>query len=200
MPIIQTVKWRIGDPSMRMSQQEKDRSHERIVDSAARIVRQRGVDGASVSDVMQDAGLTHGGFYKHFRSKDDLLVAAIERAFNDISQGKLPGHDENRDISPADFAALYLSDGHVASPAIGCPIAALSGDVGRSSIKLRARFGAGVRRVIAMLAGKTWGPASSLEVGATRQLAMMAGAVMIARASDPDTAREVLAACRLTPD
>ena len=63
---------------MRMSQAEKDKSHARIVASASRLLRERGIDGASVSDVMKDAGLTHGGFYKHFASKDELAETAFE--------------------------------------------------------------------------------------------------------------------------
>ena len=64
---------------MRMSQEEKEKSHERIIVSAARLLRERGVEGASVNDVMSDAGLTHGGFYKHFDTKDALLASSAGR-------------------------------------------------------------------------------------------------------------------------
>lgn len=182
---------------MRMSRDEKDRSHGRIIASAARLAREHGLDGASVNDVMKDAGMTHGGFYKHFESKDALLAAALDSAFDDISA--MLGFEASKDDAAdnaAGFQAIYLSDGHVASPSIGCPIAALSGDVARGAAGLKPRFGSGVRRIIALLARGGSGSERARHARATRQLAMMAGAVMIARASDQDTARDVLAACR----
>ena len=186
---------------MRMSRDEKDRSHARIVASASKLVRQHGVAGASVNDVMNDAGLTHGGFYKHFESKDDLLAAALDYAFDEISEMLGPELRTNEaETRSAGFQSFYLSDGHVASPGIGCPIPALSGDIARGTSALRERFGAGVRRVIGLLARGASGSARARRVRATRDLAMLAGAVMIARASDPDTAREVLAACRERPN
>ena len=182
---------------MRMSQEEKGRSHDRIVASAARLIRQHGVDGASVNDVMKDAGLTHGGFYKHFESKDALLAAALESAFDEIVDMLGPDLQEG-DAShrSAEFQDFYLSEDHVASPSLGCPVAALSGDIARGATALKARFGEGVRCIIALLGRGGAGSERVRRMRATRQLAMMAGAVMIARASDPDMAREVLAACR----
>ena len=182
---------------MRVSQDEKDRSHARIIASAARLVRARGVEGASVNDVMNDAGLTHGGFYKHFESKDALLAAALERAFEETAsmlESQLGGAEAA--ARSTEFKSFYLSDGHVASPAIGCPIAALSGDIARGTSALKTRFGKGVRRIVDLMARGSSGSERVARARATRQLAMMAGAVMIARASDPDTARDVLAACR----
>lgn len=197
MRIILSVKQEGARP-MRMSQDEKDRSHARIVASAAKLARERGVEGASVNDVMKDAGLTHGGFYKHFESKDALLAAALDRAFADIA-AMLDAQisDGGAAAGGAAFQAYYLSDGHVANPAIGCPIAALGGDVARGAAALKAHFGAGVRRIVDLLARGKSGADQARRIRATRDLAMMAGAVMIARASDPGTAREVLEACRL---
>ena len=138
---------------MRMSQEEKDRSHARIIASAAKLVRQHGVDGSSVHDVMKDAGLTHGGFYKHFESKDALLAAALDTAFDEISAMLQPRQgDGGASANVAEFQAFYLSDGHVASPAIGCPVAALSGDIARGAIALKAHFADGVRRIVTLLA------------------------------------------------
>jgi TetR/AcrR family transcriptional repressor of nem operon len=81
-------------------------------------------------------------------------------------------------------------------PGRGCPIAALGGDVARGATALKARFGAGARRIIGLLARDLPGSEKARRARAARQLAMMAGAIMIARASDPETARDVLAACR----
>ena len=182
---------------MRMSREDKDRSHGRIVASAARIFRERGVEGASVNDVMKDAGMTHGGFYKHFGSKDDLLAAALDEAFDEISRLLRPDlpAGEAASVAPG-FQDYYLSDGHMTWPGRGCPIAAVGGDVARGPTALKARFGAGVGRIVGLLARGLPGSEAARRARATRQLAMMAGAIMIARASDPDTAREVLSACR----
>ncbi len=197
MGIFQAVKGKGWCRRMRMSQDEKDKSRARIIASASRLVRERGVDGASVGDVMGDAGLTHGGFYKHFESKDALLATALDSAFDEIVAMLAPQLEgETAAAHSIGFQAFYLSDGHVASPSMGCPVAALSGDFARGAAALKERFGGGVRRIIGLLARGNGGSESARRVRATRQLAMMAGAVMIARASDPDTARAVLSACR----
>ncbi len=173
---------------MRMSQAEKAASRQRIVASAARLARGRGVEGASVGAVMADAGLTHGGFYRHFATKDDLLAAAVAASFGEIA--------EQIAAEPAGFDEFYLSDRHIGHPAIGCPIPALGSEVARGGDGLKAAFGAGIRRVVAAMAAGRRGSAAARNAAATRDLAMLAGAVMIARASDPETAAAVLDACR----
>src|SRR5262249_59434992 len=70
---------------MRVSQAEMDKSHARIVEGATRLFREKGLESTSVADVMSDAGLTHGGFYRHFENKDALVVAALQTPFDDIS-------------------------------------------------------------------------------------------------------------------
>ncbi len=182
---------------MSASKDEKQKSHERIVESAAKLLRERGVDGASVAETMKTAGMTHGGFYKHFSSKGDLLAAALDQAFEEIAGMLQPDATTGkaREIAPR-FQTFYLSDDHLNSPGYGCPIAALSGDVARGAIALKSRFGIGVKQIVALLARGLPGSEKIRRDRATRQLAMMAGAIMIARASDADTAREVLEACR----
>lgn len=182
---------------MSASRDEKQKSHERIVESAAKLLREQGVEGASVAETMKAAGMTHGGFYKHFSSKDDLLAAALDQAFEEIAGMLQPGASpgEARAIAPQ-FQTFYLSDNHLGSPGYGCPIAALSGDVARSAMALKSRFGIGVKRIVTLLARGLPGSEKTRRDRATRQLAMMAGAIMIARASDADTARDVLKSCR----
>ena len=99
----------------------------------------------------------------------------------------------------ADYQSFYLSEGHVGSPGIGCPVAALSGDVARGPASLKAEFGAGVRRTIATLADSMPGTVDERVAAATRRLALLAGAVLIAPASDPDTGRAILSATASTP-
>ncbi len=191
---------------MRVSQAEKDRSHQRIVAAASRLIRERGLEGASVAQVMTEAGLTHGGFYRHFETKDALLAEALRAAFAESSRRLTPGERDGQPSSAPpkrdadDFPALYLSRAHLDHPGVGCPVAALGTDIGRASDALKAVFGAGVRRMVSALAQRprTGGAARrplSTRKQAIRDLAMLVGALVIARASDPDTASEILEAC-----
>ena len=182
---------------MRVSQGEKELSHKRIVEGASRLVRERGVETTSVADVMSDAGLTNGGFYRHFENKDALMEAAVQAAFDQMVSAMESRLDENGPQSGlADYQSYYLSEGHVGSPGVGCPVAALGGDIARAPAALKAAYGAGVRRTMATLAKTMQGSDQKRRASAARKLAMLAGAVVIARASDPETARTVLEACR----
>lgn len=175
---------------MRMSQAEKGKSHARIVNSAARLLRERGIAGASVGDVMKDAGLTHGGFYKHFDSKDALVESALEAAFSTFT-AMLDGDQPD---AAAAYRELYLSDKHIRNPGRGCPVAAVGQDVARGSKRLKKAFGGGVDRIVDALAQDMEGDAAARRSAALRQFSMLVGAVVIARASDPQIADEVLSA------
>lgn len=183
---------------MRVSNEEKTRTHARIVACAARLVRERGVEATSVNDVMQAAQLTHGGFYRHFATKDDLLGEAVQRSFDEIFALMDGEQDAGRSVTDvmADYQKFYLSDRHAATPGTGCPVAAVGGDVARGSPDLKLRFGAGVSQIIERLGSVMEGSGQEQRSRAIRQFAMMAGAIMIARACDPDTADAVLSACR----
>ncbi|KPF88734.1 TetR/AcrR family transcriptional regulator [Novosphingobium sp. AAP93] len=182
---------------MRQSREAKAETHQAIVAAAARRFRERGIEGTSVGDVMQAANRTHGGFYRHFDSKEDLLVAALGRAFEEM----IAGLEHALAHVPAEralggFVRGYTSAGRVADVGGGCPVAALSNDVQRSNEAVQAEFGRGVRALIASLAAHLEGPQAKREASAARTFAMAAGAVMIARASDQATADLVLAAVR----
>ncbi len=175
---------------MRMSQAEKDKSHARIVASASRLLRERGIDGASVGEVMKDAGLTHGGFYKHFASKDALVETALQTAFATFTETLRTG-------GPGAVQAwrdVYLSDTHVHNPGNGCPVPALGMDVGRGTTQIKAAFSRGVEDTVNALAATMDGAPEERRTTALQQFSMLVGAVVIARASDPDLAAEVLAA------
>jgi TetR/AcrR family transcriptional repressor of nem operon len=187
------VKRKIEARSMRVSQEEKDRSHAKIVASAARLIRERGLDGASLGEVMQAAGMTHGGFYRHFSSKEALAQAAIEGAFAEILAG-LDDGDPRQALER--YRERYLSDEHIRNPGHGCPIAAVGPEIARAPARLKSAIGAGVRTVVARLAGVLKGSAEARETAAYRELSMMVGAIVIARASDPATARLVMKAAR----
>ena len=101
-------------------------------------MRERGIEATSVSDVMADAGMTNGGFYKHFDSKDALVTAALRAAFDDMI-AIMDARLDAPDVLPA-YQDFYLSKGHVAAPGAGCPVAALSGDVARAPEALNAGY------------------------------------------------------------
>jgi len=182
---------------MRQSREAKAETHRTIVEQASRLFRERGIEGTSVADVMQAANKTHGGFYRHFETKDLLLESALDSAFAQMQAvlaeglaGKAP------DKALAGFAAYYLSSEAVGDRGGGCPVAALCGDVGRGTNAIRGKFGAGVQRVVETIGKVIAGSPEARRQRAAQALAMAVGAVMIARASDPDTAALFLDAAR----
>lgn len=180
---------------MRQSSEVKAETNEAIVKAAAHMFRERGIEGTSVGDVMKAADKTHGGFYRHFASKEALLLAALERAFADMVDKVESGlGDVPASQALARLTAYYLSPEMFTDVAGGCPVAALSGDVVRSSDTVRAAFGSGTRRMIEAIAATLDGPDDERRRRATRTFAMAAGAMMIARAVDPETAAHVLGA------
>ena len=110
----------------RVSQAQAQENRKRIVGTAARLFRERGAAGVSVADVMAEAGLTHGGFYKQFASKEALVAEAVGQAF--AEQARALAEAGDRDA----FVAAYLSPAHRDSPGDGCPSAALGGDLARA--------------------------------------------------------------------
>lgn len=180
---------------MRQSRETKAETHQAIVAEASRMFRERGVEGASVAEVMKAARKTHGGFYRHFDSKESLLVAALEDAFAAMARDiDAAFADVPRSQALATFVAGYLSPERVADVGGGCPVAALSGDVMRSTDTVRKVFGKGARQIIETLADKLDGPRDLRKLRAAQAFAMAAGALMIARASDAETAELVLGA------
>src|SRR4051812_38871197 len=107
--------------SMRRSREETERTHERIVEIASARIREKGMEGPGVAEIMQAAGLTHGGFYKHFASRDDLIGEAVDRAFADADQTIHELTDDAEDPLGA-FVDWYVSTQHRDHPATGCPV------------------------------------------------------------------------------
>jgi AcrR family transcriptional regulator len=137
----------------------KEQTHERILDVAAGVMRAHGFDGVGVADIMKRAGLTHGGFYAHFASRDALLAEALERAGHD-SRGRLQRAIDQAGDAPGErFRALvenYLSERHLKSPDSGCPVAALASEMPRQSEAVRtvaARRVAGLTDAVAAALG-----------------------------------------------
>ncbi|MGX6601455.1 TetR/AcrR family transcriptional regulator [Micromonosporaceae bacterium Da 78-11] len=130
----------------RVSQAQAQENRRRIVETAARLFRERGVPGVGVADVMAEVGLTHGGFYKHFASKDALVAEAIGQAYAEQAE-RLAGHD-GHDHARATFLDEYLSAEHRDDPGHGCPTAAFSGDLAHEAAGAGARipYAEGVER------------------------------------------------------
>jgi len=178
--------------------QRKQASHDRILDAASRALRRSGYAGVGVADVMKEAGLTHGGFYAHFASRDALLAGALDRAGQE-SGGRLAHRIAARVADGSSpFRALielYLSDRHIAAVETGCPVAALGSEMPRQSVELRAASRERVRslaKLVASVLPRGAAPGSELAVAST-----MVGALQMARALGDNTeGKAVLAASR----
>ena len=175
----------------------KEETHDRIVRVAARAIRRNGYAGVGVADVMAEAGLTHGGFYAHFGSKDALLLEALEQAGREsqdamakaIGGGAAKGWSAFRT-----FVETYLDDALLRSLAGGCPVAALGSEMPRQSDALRAASATRVRRLVASIEARLPQAhrASAGMVGAT-----LVGALQLGRAlGDNAEGRAVLASAR----
>jgi TetR/AcrR family transcriptional regulator, transcriptional repressor for nem operon len=129
----------------------KELSHERIVETAARAIRRAGFAGVGVADIMKEAGLTHGGFYAHFPSRDALLVEAIERAGLDSATSALSSAQDARLKGISAFHKLvtgYLSEAHLKGAETGCAVAALASEMPRQSTEVRKAAAQSVRRML----------------------------------------------------
>jgi TetR/AcrR family transcriptional repressor of nem operon len=128
----------------RVSQAQAQENRRTVVRTAGRLFRERGIDGVSVADVMAAAGLTHGGFYKQFESKEALVVEAIAQAFAEQAETLRRYRDEPDQIAAhAAFLEGYLSPGHRDDPGPGCPTAGFGGDLAREQARGRAGERAG---------------------------------------------------------
>lgn len=130
---------------MKVSKAQAAENRQSILDAAARLYRERGLTGVGVADITRDAGLTHGGLYRHFESKDALVREACARAF-DWSIAPLDGHTPNASV--ADRIQSYLSPQHRDAPGSGCPAAALAVDAARAGGELSQVFAEGIERNI----------------------------------------------------
>lgn len=175
----------------------KEKTREQIVDTAARAFREEGVAGVGIGELMGRAGLTHGGFYAHFPSKDALVAEACSRAVDDtwalmdevVAQAP-PGQEL------AAFIRAYVSRTHRDDPGAGCMMPSMAGEMPRHAPEVRAAFTAQLRRVLDNLE-RLLPSTEDREDRAITLLSGMAGAVMLARAvDDPALSDRVLRVCR----
>ncbi len=183
---------------MKVSKAQAAENREAVLDAAAKLFRERGIDGVGVDAVMAEAGLTHGGFYRSFASKDALVAEACAQGFRRIDAfwGGYAGRP-GKGLKAA--VGWYLSRRHCDAPGDGCVMAALAADAGRRGPAARAVFAAGLERWVGHLA--RFLPLVSearRREAALAKIATMVGAVTIARAvADQSLADEILAAARI---
>lgn len=175
----------------------KEATHERIVDAAARGIRRSGYSGTGVADIMKDAGLTHGGFYAHFESREAMLAEAADRAgaeslatLDRIASSAEPGKGLEA------LMRAYLSKEHLEGVESGCPMAAVGSEVPRQAVEVRRAATRRIKEAIDLVARQLpdWGkPASHEKALAT--LSTMVGALVLARAvEDPKLSDAIRAA------
>jgi TetR/AcrR family transcriptional repressor of nem operon len=169
---------------MRRSREEKAHSRERIIEIAATRIREAGIEGPGVAEIMGAAGMTHGGFYKHFDSRDDLVDAALEHAMREGENNMLEV-TSNADDPLAAWVDWYVSAVHVANPGGGCAVAALGGDIAHARDGLRAAYQLQVERYLITLEQLL-----GTRQRATVALATAIGAVTVARAIDSPLLRD----------
>jgi TetR/AcrR family transcriptional repressor of nem operon len=175
---------------MRYDAEHKQKTRERVLVEAAKAIRAEGPHKIGVAAVMARAGLTHGGFYAHFESKDDFVAAAIGQMF---AEGRarldkaLDGHSVERGLTA--YIDFYLSAAHRDTRSTGCPLPFLSGDAPRLPEPSRDRFALGVAGLTARLASALEGLGHDhAEETAASMLSELVGALSLARA-EPDAAR-----------
>lgn len=164
----------------RMSEAEKQKSHQRIVEAAARLIRENGIEATSVSDVMQAAGLTHGGFYRHFESKEALVTTAFNKAVDDVMSDFEKAQEETPKAARENYIDRYLSHDHVADYGNGCPLAALGVEIGRANSSLSDEGHLAIERVRHFLQSD---PDSGQSYAL---LAMLIGTITLARQNEPE--------------
>ncbi|ASE23695.1 TetR/AcrR family transcriptional regulator [Pseudomonas protegens] len=180
---------------VRVSKAQAQANREHIVETASELFRERGFDGVGVSDLMAAAGFTHGGFYKHFGSKADLMAEAsacsLAKSLAGVQALDVPG-----------FIDVYVTREHRDGRGSGCTMAALCGDAARQSDDVKATFAEGVEHTLQTLGDKyPTRPDAAPEEGRRKMIDLLSravGAIMLSRACPDDSAlaNEILEVCR----
>lgn len=179
---------------MRVSRAEAAQSRERIIEVAARLFRERGFDGIGVAELMKSAELTHGGFYRHFASKEDLMAQACARALEGSLDTLQQLAEQGGGNALSAVASAYLSPAHRDRPGDGCALAALGAEAARHGSPVRGAFTQGVRSAVDLLTRLVQGKTRHAKrEQALAIYASMVGALVLARAvDDAELSEEVL--------
>jgi len=181
-----------------VTREQAEANRENILDVAGTLFRERGYDGIGVADIMKRAGLTHGGFYGHFASKDDLAAEITARVLE--REGWLERLTGKPDPAIADVVRNYLSSRHRDDPGHGCLFAALGSDVVRQPRSVRHAFTEGLRKRVDMIRDLMPGrSAAGRRQKAIATMAGLIGALVLARAvDDPRLSNEILEATAIS--
>ncbi len=183
---------------MRASREVKAQHHSEIVATAAKMLRSRGIDRTSIMDVMRAAGLTNGGFYRHFTSKDELLTESTRRVYRDLIE-RFQARSQKSGPKAALRAYIedYLTQYHINAPEHGCPLAAYGAEAARESEAVREAFAEGLDEMLSLTAEGLSCPTEQRRRRAAELLSLLAGAVIMARAAgDSKVSQEILDAAR----
>src|SRR5579871_4300090 len=177
---------------MRYDPEHKERTHRRIVKSASRQLRKKGLNGPAVTTLMKASGLTHGGFYKHFSSRDDLVIEAVEESFRELTQELIEAAKQSGSQHGwKSIVKTYLSLERCDRPEIGCPIAALAPDIARATSSVKQRGSAAILKfrseLIPFMPGRT---ADEKAANFLMIMTSMVGAIAIARTMPDATVRQ----------
>jgi len=177
---------------------ETARTRARIVKTAATVIKRRGMSESALAGLMTEAGLTHGAFYRHFASKDDLLIEALKETLSEIA-GQLDAAlsaDTTAGVAPA--IELYLSLWHRDHAEQGCPIAALGSELARRTPRERAAVTSGIVHIIELLAAASPGKnRRHARQAAMAAFSTLVGAITLARiVSDDRLSKEILSAAK----
>ena len=186
----------------RVSRAEAESHREQITEASARLFRERGINGVSVADLMGAAGLTHGGFYGHFESKDALAGVAVARAFEQSAErwNKRIAAEPDDAARRAVLVDKFLTHKSMKDVGMGCPSVSMAGDVARepAAAPIRTAYHDGLETLVQILASVEEGPDDAAKRrAALADFATLAGAMMLARATEgAPLSAEILAAAR----
>jgi TetR/AcrR family transcriptional regulator, transcriptional repressor for nem operon len=183
---------------MRVTREQAAANRERIIETAGELFRSKGFSGIGVADIMQAADLTHGGFYGHFASKDDLIAQASRRSMLRTERNWRKAVAEAGGDAFSTLLTRYLSPRHRDDPGHGCAFAALSGDAARCGKPVREAFAEGLEPLIDILSGLVGGRTKAARRRkAIAALSELIGALMLSRAvGDAELSDEILDAGR----
>ena len=177
---------------MRYPDGHKEEVRARIIHAASKALRRYGLEGVSIPDLMKRVGLTHGGFYTHFKSRDALVAEAVSAAAQETAEGVFSGS-----LSLAEAVGRYLSLGHLENPAAGCVLAALGADGVRQPKRVRGAFAEVARGFLGLVERKLHPQSDCPSDEALVRAATMIGAVVLGRlVGDEALSQRILSAAR----
>ena len=179
------------------SQNQKIKTHDRIVRTAAKSFREKGLAGVAIADLMKEIGLTVGGFYKHFDSRDDLVAESLKAAAGPWQRQLLAAESGGPPLNYESLIDSYLSEPHRDHPGTGCPVSALACDIARSNKKIRSLLTETTKSYFDLLVKSLPQDDSAARSKAILSVSAVLGAVELARAvSDPTLSKEILKSTR----